>query len=56
MQQLPSDEMKHILSTHHHIGGEKAGRLHIQKAQDLDQGPLFTRQSGATTVALAQPN
>lgn len=52
----PSDEMKDILSTQHHIGGEKTGRLHIRKAEDLDRGPLFMRQSGATTVALAQPN
>lgn len=52
----PSDEIKDTLSTHHHVGGEKTGRLCIWKAEDLDQGPLFMRQSTATTVALAQPN
>lgn len=51
---LWSDEMKEILSTQHHTGGEKTGRLHIQKVEDLEEGSSI--KSGATMVALAQPN
>lgn len=47
MQQLPrapkqpQDETKDILSTQHCTGGKDASRLHTQKAEVFDQGPLY---------------
>lgn len=34
-------ETKDILFTQHCTGGEETSMLHVQKAEDFDQGPVF---------------